>query len=357
MEARMRQHNLAEVVSVCVMALIICLGSGCQSGPEAQLVILSGGLSNHNGYYLVDWRGHRFDISRGLGAQRVYYRPAVWSPRGDRVAYLCSVDTDDTPEICDVDVSTMTMQVYELPGTGKPDSLAWSMDETSLLLVWKRAYPEPSELWQLDRAAQQLNMLSRLPAGAEDVDWSPDRSFVAFTVEDDQSGRDVLYIQKVDGTFTEAIYDHERLEGPVWSPSGGIIAFTTGTVFTGVSLCWMLIQEGAEVCLQEAAGDLAWSPDGKSIAFAGSGGIHVADVWAGTVQDLVAGDVGVLLRNPNWSPDGVYLAYDSCCCQPPNETCEVHIVSSDGKKHWQLTKNWISDEFPVWRPIVSTTTD
>jgi Tol biopolymer transport system component len=120
-------------------------------------------------------------------------------------------------------------------------------------------------------------------------------------------------------------------------------------------ICWMSVENGEAVCLQERGGDPIWSPDGERIAFSFEG-IHIVDTRTRTVQTLVDfenDEKGAF--HLDWSPDGKYLAYDKCYSSEAVDSCEIHVVSSDGKEHRRLTRNKFGDEFPVWQPVISAT--
>jgi Tol biopolymer transport system component len=118
----------------------------------------------------------------------------------------------------------------------------------------------------------------------------------------------------------------------------------------------MPVENGETICLQERGGSLTWSPNGERIAFTNSLGIRAVDTQTGIVQtlvDLVNDEKGAFYLD--WSPDGKYLACQKCYHPESNQSCDVYVVSSDGKESRRLTRNRFADEFPVWQPIVPTT--
>ncbi len=348
---KIKKHNLVQVAATLVLIVIVGLSNGCQSRPEDSSLVVLSGLSDDWRYYLVDLQGHRTDISKKLGVHGITLFPAAWSPSGRQVAYVCALEKGGPSLICSVDVAKMALQTYPLPEGGYTESLTWSADEKGFLFRWGKGYPEPSAIWHLDVATQQLSMLSQFPAETHTWSWSPDRSSFAFvtlppSAPADQDpwweGQD-LYIQSVDGTSKKLIY--KNVAGSLaWSPDGTMIAFSADAP------CWALVDSNEVNCLEKSGGGLVWSPDGKRIAFLSHDGIDVVDTQTRSIQNLVhKGEQS--MYDLSWSPDGKYLAYDACCCMKPNGGCKVFIVSSDGKEHWQLTRNLVADEFPVWRPV------
>lgn len=351
MRSEIKYPHVPRAVMTLVFVVTLGLSCSCQARPEnIRLVILSG-LSSKWGFSLIDLQGHQTNISQKLGVQGVTLFPATWSPSGRHVAYICALEKDSPLMICDVDIVNMTLQTYILPGGGYVTSLTWSADERGFLFKWENNYPEPSAIWHLDVATQHLSMLSQFPTDIHEWSWSPDRSSFAFvtmpppTLETPDpwwKGQD-LYIQNVDGTSRKLIYK-DVAGGVAWSPNGKMIAFRANT------LCWMPVEDNEAICLEKSGGGPAWSPDGKRIAFLSHDDINIVDTQTRSVQNLVrSGEQS--MYDLSWSLDGKYLAYDACDGIKPNEGCEIYVVSSNGKEHWQLTRNRVADEFPVWQPV------
>jgi serine/threonine protein kinase/Tol biopolymer transport system component len=100
-------------------------------------------------------------------------------------------------------------------------------------------------------------------------------------------------------------------------------------------------------------GEPDWSPDGQYIAFesmqAGNSDIYIAPVGGGS---LVSGDTRQLTsgtepdRHPDWSPDGALIAYES----GSGDRSEIVVVQVDGEMHNRLTSNNYADRAPQFSP-------
>lgn len=89
-----------------------------------------------------------------------------------------------------------------------------------------------------------------------------------------------------------------------WSPDGRRLAWSTGGAFQ----VWPA--EGGVRTLKVETVFLnlfAWSPDGGAIAFPGKGRMHVLDVATGEVTP--AGEAHTSVYKPAWSPDGSRIAF------------------------------------------------
>jgi hypothetical protein len=119
--------------------------------------------------------------------------------------------------------------------------------------------------------------------------------------------------------------------GPVFSPRGDRIAYFSGPE-TGTTLSVYDLATGRTHALGPAAAgfggeSVAWSPDGRRVAFVGPGEgmgeevVFVTDVESGAKQALAAGS------SPTWSPDGQSVAM--FCSERPRVTATMSSEEGD----------------------------
>src|SRR5688572_33044802 len=102
----------------------------------------------------------------------------------------------------------------------------------------------------------------------------------------------------------------------------------------------LVTQEGGRIPLRpdqvaQATGiyDLTWSPDGKSIAYIGSGsGSEGFDVWTvsstgGQTRRLTT--TRGFKKQPRWSRDGRWIAYVAI---QNNGNGDIHVVAGEDRK-------------------------
>jgi TolB protein len=104
---------------------------------------------------------------------------------------------------------------------------------------------------------------------------------------------------------------------------------------------------------QEGGVQMAWSPDGTSLAFtdyrpSGSVGLYVMDAEGGTPVDISPSLEHA--DSPTWSPDGTELAFGGCC----DAGYDIYVVNADGTELRRVTDerdNGVDGAFmPAWSP-------
>lgn len=157
--------------------------------------------------------------------------------------------------------------------------------------------------------------------GAAATNWA-----VVYAADHDVKGlsHTDLFISTANGSVTRQLTNDTFFKGqPIWSPDGTRIAFVsmqvasrgdngTGGIYsikpdgTGLTLLFDFSSSPGGLTFDDSsARDLAWSPDGKYIVFAGWGAdgchLHLLDVASGAVRSLTPVSNIVDARAPAWS--------------------------------------------------------
>ena len=156
--------------------------------------------------------------------------------------------------------------------------------------------------------------------------------------------------------------------GPVWSPDGSRIAFTSNRDYNFAIYIMNADGSNARLVTDKTLepGAIAWSPDGSKIAF--SDGIRgVPDVVGakpsvhiytlnvdGTQLTKLTND-GIINDGPSWSPDGKQIAFNSI--RDPDGRFKIWVMNADGSDQRRLTNIhgtsnalFYGDGGPVWSP-------
>lgn len=207
---------------------------------------------------------------------------------------------------------------------------------------------------RLDPAPTRTIPLTTAPGLSAFPAFSPDGAKVAFCwvgpPRKDNRRPLKIYVKPVGNGEPVAVTsgpDDDRF--PQWSPDGSRIAFQRSTV-TGHELMIAPASGGAEQKIAEMGIGLAWSPDGREIAYVapyppyGTGGIVAQSLETGRVRELtrpkpyVEGLVA-------WSPDGKQLAFFRSLSQSARE---LFVVPSQGGDARRLTFDKEITEGVAW---------
>src|SRR5579885_1954153 len=239
------------------------------------------------GQVLLTYRGHSDDVLA-----------VAWSPDGTRIA---SGSGDATMQVWD---ATTGVRTFWFQGKFISLSVAWSPDGQALAA----AVDTSVQVWAMP-AGQHL--LSYVQAGpVYSVAWSPDSqrvpSAAAGTLEE-FSPTPAPFLQSWPLPEASGATPADVL---AWAPGSQIAAATTvGKILLYDPHTGQLTQ-GFSAQVRVSATSLAWSPDGKRLAWGGdvSEGVQVRPVAGGAKSAYLA---GATVLSVAWSPDGKRLA---CGC-------------------------------------------
>jgi Tol biopolymer transport system component len=165
-----------------------------------------------------------------------------------------------------------------------------------------------------------------------------------------------ICVMRSDGTEKKRLTSRLTTSDPVWSPDGRTLAYTRhlnrgqyGT-FAGDDI--FVIDAGGDESHQltetqygRSAGEAAWSPDGREIAFVRGGAVVTPGVAFGAifVVDAEGGPARRLTRGPwdtepAWSPDGSRIAFTRATGPGSFATADVYVVGADGERARPLTR-------------------
>ena len=240
----------------------------------------------------------------------------------------------------------------ELGNTIKIASFAAS---PSGVVVWRHAKPTAlSALQWFNRSGKKLSVVGET-ADYSNPALSPDDSKLAICIRDPQTGtRDIWIFDLVRGGKTRLTFDPADDIGPIWSPDGTRIAFTSDR--SGQRDIYWKPSDGSapeELLVggkkfPENVED--WSRDGKYLIYSKTLAHATLRVLplAGDRKPVVYLDAGFYTQGSQFSPNGRWVAYDS----NPSGKAEVYVQEfnldpSQPRGKWQIST--AGGELPRWR--------
>lgn len=187
----------------------------------------------------------------------------------------------------------------------------------------------------------------RMPA------FSPDGERLALVRDDGRGGTSIRLASLTDGGSRDLTAGHgSRVTNlfPAWSPDGRTLAFASNR--GGRFRIWIMRADGGDprAVTAAGAGDLAptWSPDGRQIAFVrqfpdGTADLLVRELASGSERRI---ELPGVESGPAWSPAGDRIAFAS----DRDGDLEIYTVRPDGSGLLRLTDNTVDDDAPAWLP-------
>jgi dipeptidyl aminopeptidase/acylaminoacyl peptidase len=267
-------------------------------------------------------------VEIGTGAQRVLTRGRAkvsfprWSPTGDRLAFLAIAAPKKKPAGAKAAATPAAAPAGGAPAggpTGEPPAPAVA-DEPRL------------QIFVLPMNGGDALQVSEVPGGVQQFAWRPDGGALALVTEDEPADREAM--KKGEDAFEVGDNDYMATEAPrpshIWlvpAEGGAAQRLTSGS--------WSLpVSEPPG----PPSSPLAWSPDGRMIAFAKQAGPHFGDgdQTAINVLEAATGAIRPLTGRatqesvPSWSPDGTQLAYWYNRDGDQNNVNEINLVPAAG---------------------------
>lgn len=183
--------------------------------------------------------------------------------------------------------------------------------------------------------------------------WSPDGDKIAFSSKRD--GRYDLYVMNRDGSNLTRLTNDGSAETPNWSPDGSRIAWITdGTlkVMNSDGSDQVTVAQPIHAHSKLRVG--GWSPDGQRLAFAGGdGSINVSNANGSGLATLAYSETTTwaVADLPSWSPDGRRIVFVGTSPCSLDMCLAIYTMTAQAVELTRVASGSAEDDrYPVWSP-------
>ncbi|RKU32854.1 hypothetical protein C6499_02500 [Candidatus Poribacteria bacterium] len=235
----------------------------------------------------------------------------------------------------------LTLSIWHIPHSTSADEIVF------LCLLRADAVGGESAICTVNPNGGEPRILTKKPKGAFKK-WptlSPDRTKIFFVTH----GENNLYLMDADGGNVTLLKEDYRGERPAWSPDGKQIAYGGTGPWIAIFDVHTLKEKLMFVPVDQAY-DIAWSPDGRQLAFVNwnrdqqtGRDIYAINVDGTDLQQLT--DHPGHDRWPAWAPNGRQIAFYST----RNENSSgISLIDIEGNNLRELTDG--GEIYPSWSP-------
>ena len=232
------------------------------------------------------------------------------------------------------------------------DDITPSVSPDGSQIVFQSSRSGSADIWLMGADGSGVERLTAAGLECFDPCWGGGGSFILYSSR--RSGRENIFAMDL-RTRRE-----RQLTDSFWSSILPSISFDgSAIVFARNKLGWDVYRmeaDGSDVkALTSKGGNCRpdWSPDGKRIAYVsdvadGKGDVWIMDADGGNKVRVTPGDDSYDY-NPAWSPDGLWIVYETATGSKDGPW-SLALIPANGGTPILLTPSGADDRFPDWAP-------
>ena len=282
-----------------------------------------------------------------------------WSPDGRKFVFAKRVERrgaacrpagrcNDEVYVINADGTGLQRLTRNAVPEGHP---VWSPDGRRIaFLRWRDGPAWNIYVMNADGSGQRK--LTQTPRRQGEPAWSPDGEKIAFSAPAGHLGAADVFVMNADGSGLQNVTHTATTSFDLaWSPDGRQIAYIEVHLPGPRAPLYVVNADGTSKrrVTRPLAVDLgipSWSPDGRTLAFTGVGGIYTVHADGTGLRKLTGPAYG-----PKWSPDGRQIAFISERDDPAHRTSDVFVMNADGSGQRNLTHTPnVSEHTTSWAP-------
>jgi Tol biopolymer transport system component len=236
-----------------------------------------------------------------------------WSPDSKEIVFSAYSWDAGTNNIWVVNIATGA--ICQLTSDKGYNSYpAWSPDGSKIAFVANRAGIQRG-VWIIPAVGGEATILSEDIDRSLDLYWSPDGSKIAFFAYFGSTPFRGLCVFTAEGQYVNMLPLEDYMRYPIWLPDSHTLVGVSYKKIIGSEINYITLANNLTHSVtypNEGQKDNypSWSPDNNHIVFVRENNIQTIDDLESEPRSI-AGSLQVIGNNPDLSPDGALLAYDS----------------------------------------------